>query len=68
MEVRKRKAAGYLSRFVTCLFASGQMLNFFKVTSSAQAMEPIGVNKFEPTPKSGFVKFEFDKDWLGAKG
>ncbi|KIR58862.1 hypothetical protein I312_104587 [Cryptococcus bacillisporus CA1280] len=39
-----------------------------QVTSSAQAMEPIGVNKFEPTPKSGFVKFEFDKDWLGAKG
>lgn len=39
-----------------------------QVTSSTQSMEPIGTSRFDPTPKSGFIKFEFDKGWLGAKG
>lgn len=31
-------------------------------------MEPIGTSRFDPGPKSGSIKFEFDKDWLGARG
>ncbi|WRT68311.1 uncharacterized protein IL334_005287 [Kwoniella shivajii] len=28
----------------------------------------VGSNKPESFPKSGYIKFEFDKDWIGAKG
>ncbi|WWC90788.1 uncharacterized protein L201_005725 [Kwoniella dendrophila CBS 6074] len=28
----------------------------------------VGSNKPEVFPKSGYIKFEFDKDWIGAKG
>ncbi|WWC71615.1 uncharacterized protein I206_105573 [Kwoniella pini CBS 10737] len=28
----------------------------------------VGSNKPEAFPKSGYIKFEFDKDWIGAKG
>ncbi|WVQ99944.1 hypothetical protein IAU59_007087 [Kwoniella sp. CBS 9459] len=31
-------------------------------------IEPVGANKAESFPKSGTIKFEFDKDWIGAKG
>ncbi|OWT39075.1 hypothetical protein C362_03239 [Cryptococcus neoformans Bt1] len=39
-----------------------------QVTSNTQSMEPIGTSRFDPGPKSGSIKFEFDKDWLGARG
>ncbi|WVF72740.1 hypothetical protein IAT40_007558 [Kwoniella sp. CBS 6097] len=31
-------------------------------------IDPIGTNKADSFPKSGTIKFEFDKDWIGAKG
>ncbi|OCF37873.1 hypothetical protein I316_00097 [Kwoniella heveanensis BCC8398] len=31
-------------------------------------IEPVGTNKADNFPKSGTIKFEFDKDWIGAKG
>ncbi|KAK8854857.1 hypothetical protein IAR55_003596 [Kwoniella newhampshirensis] len=31
-------------------------------------LESVGFNKHDNFPKSGTIKFEFDKEWIGAKG
>ncbi len=31
-------------------------------------LEPLGKNHHESWPKSGSIRFDFDKEWIGAKG
>jgi len=31
-------------------------------------LEPVGKNHHKGYPKSGSIRFDFDKEWIGAKG
>jgi len=33
-----------------------------------QMLEPVGKHSHESLPKSGSIRFDFDKEWIGAKG
>ncbi|WVN90211.1 uncharacterized protein L203_105447 [Cryptococcus depauperatus CBS 7841] len=38
------------------------------INASTGQNEPIGTSRSDNSPQSGCIRFEFDKDWIGAKG
>ncbi|WWD02498.1 hypothetical protein V865_000538 [Kwoniella europaea PYCC6329] len=44
------------------------ILSHFSQFAQSALGENAPTNKNESYPKSGYIKFEFDKDWIGAKG